>query len=82
MVTDAYGHFNTMSLTIATSLVIMAGVWFSIGHKLAVLYIFAVLFGVFTGGYISLVPSCIGQICTADRFGEVFGTCYSVVSFA
>ncbi|KAF2229643.1 MFS general substrate transporter, partial [Viridothelium virens] len=79
---DMYGHFNTMGLMIASSIIVIAGVWFSVGHKLAVLYLFAVLFGAFTGGYISLAPSCIGQICTADRFGEVFGTCYCVVSFA
>ncbi|KAI9713154.1 MAG: hypothetical protein M1820_001139 [Bogoriella megaspora] len=82
IVSDKWGHYNTMNVMITFSLVVMTAVWFSVGYRLVVLYVFAALFGIFTGGFISLAPPCVGYICDADRFGEVFGTCYGVVSFA
>lgn len=71
-----------MCTNIACSVVVITSIWPVIGQSIAVLYLFSVLFGVFTGGYISLAPSCVGHIIPSDRFGEAFGTAYSVVSFA
>lgn len=48
---------------------------------MAVLYIFAIMFGIGSGSVLSLEPSCIGQLCRPEQYGQYFGTSYVFVSF-
>lgn len=81
-VSDRIGRFNTMLLTLITSLVVTLALWLPIGDNLVLFYIFAPLFGFGSGSIISMAPVCLGQLCQADEYGQYYGTSYSVVAFA
>jgi MFS family permease len=61
-------------------LVIFA-IWVPFGHSLPGIYIFSALFGVLSGAYTNVSPTCIAQISTPEEMGARLGACYSVVSF-
>ncbi|KAG0645675.1 putative transporter MCH4 [Hyphodiscus hymeniophilus] len=79
---DRYGRFNTMILTLIWSLIIAFAIWLPVRTHIVLFYIFAPLFGFGSGSIISMAPVCIGQLCKADEYGQFYGTSYSVVSFA
>lgn len=79
---DHYGRFNSMALTLIISFIATFALWLPVGHDIVLFYIMAPVFGFGSGSIISLAPVCVGQLCKADEFGQWFGTSYSVVSFA
>ncbi|TVY67520.1 putative transporter MCH4 [Lachnellula suecica] len=81
-ISDRYGRFNTMVMTLTLSLVVTFALWLPVGNNVVLFYIFAPLFGFGSGSIISMAPVCIGQLCKADEYGQFYGTSYSLVAFA
>ncbi|KAF4635382.1 hypothetical protein G7Y89_g2712 [Cudoniella acicularis] len=79
---DRWGRFNTIILTLLFSLIVTFALWLPFGNHLILFYIFAPLFGFGSGSIISMAPVCIGQLCKADEYGQFYGTSYSLVAFA
>lgn len=81
---DRYGRFNIMILTLTFSLIVTFAVWLPVGlgDQVVLFYFFAALFGIGSGSIISMAPVCFGQLCKADQYGQYYGTSYSVVAFA
>ncbi|CAN3354389.1 probable transporter Mch4p [Diutina catenulata] len=78
---DRWGRFNVMFVTSVFSTIVIFALWFPAKGSLAFLYVFGVLFGIFTSAIVSLIPACAGQICSADKFGKVYGTLYFILAF-
>lgn len=78
---DRYGRFNTMIITLLWSLLIIFGVWLPVGQHIVAFYVFAPTFGFGSGSIISMAPVCLGQLCKADEYGQYYGTSYSLVAF-
>lgn len=78
---DMYGRFNVMIVMSLLTTIVVFGVWLPSKDNNALLFVFAVLFGVATSATISLIPASTSQICSADRFGKVYGTLYFFLSF-
>ncbi len=80
-VADEVGRFNTMIITIGMCLISTLSLWLPAGKSLAVIIVYAVIFGFASGSNISLTPVCVGQLCETERYGTFYATCYTVVSF-
>ena len=79
---DRVGRFNTLLCLVFITLIVMAAVWLPIGGRSqATLYAVVALYGLGSGGWISLAPVCAGQICRTEEYGRSYGTIYSVASF-
>lgn len=78
---DFLGRFNTLIATVALCLLCNACLWLPAGNSLALLVIFALLFGFSSGSNISLTPVCVGQLCKTEHYGRYYATAYTVVSF-
>jgi MFS family permease len=81
-ISDRYGRYNTMLMTITWTLIVVFGLWLPVGNQVILFYFFAPLFGFGSGSIISMAPVCIGQLCKADEYGQFYGTSYSLVAFA
>lgn len=71
-----------MVLTLTFSMVLTFALWLPIGNRVVLFYIFAPLFGFGSGSIISMAPVVLGELCTVDKYGQYYGTSYSVVAFA
>jgi MFS family permease len=80
-VADSLGRFNTMVITIAMCLVTTFAFWLPAGGSVALIIVYAVLFGFASGTNISLTPVCVGQLCKTENYGRYYATCYTIVSF-
>ncbi|EGC45943.1 monocarboxylate permease-like protein [Histoplasma capsulatum var. duboisii H88] len=49
-------------------------------HSVAMLVVYALVFGFGSGSNISLTPVCIGQCCKTENYGRYYATSYTVVS--
>lgn len=78
---DFLGRFNTLIATVALSLLCNACLWLPAGNSLALLVVYALLFGFSSGSNISLTPVCVGQLCKTEHYGRYYATAYTVVSF-
>lgn len=78
---DIFGRFNTMIFFTALCLVSTLALWLPAGSSMAMLVLYAVIFGFGSGSNISLTPVCVGQLCSTQRYGTYYATCYTVVSF-
>lgn len=81
-IADRYGRINTQTALIAVGAIAIFTIWLPLGNTLAGLYMFSTVFGLASGSFLSLAPTCIGQISKASEVGGRFGICYSVVSLA
>lgn len=82
LVADKLGRFNALILAILLSLFAVVALWFPSSHHIALLIIFALVFGFASGSGISLTPVCVGQLCKVENYGRYYATCYTPVSFA
>lgn len=80
-VSDYLGRFNTMTLAVVGCLLSTACLWFPAGGRVALLVVYAALFGFFSGSNISLTPVCVGQLCKTEHYGRYYATAYTIVSF-
>ncbi|KAJ5085898.1 hypothetical protein N7532_010669 [Penicillium argentinense] len=78
---DHVGPMNTMSLTVALTMLITLVLWLPVGNYLGVLYPVCLLLGAGTGSYISLTAVCVGRLCKVEEMGQWLGTCYFIGSF-
>ncbi|KAJ5628945.1 hypothetical protein N7490_011173 [Penicillium lividum] len=78
---DFLGRFNTLIATVALCLLCNACLWLPAGNSLALLVIYALLFGFASGSNISLTPVCVGQLCKTENYGRYYATAYTIVSF-
>ncbi|KAJ5103353.1 hypothetical protein N7532_003882 [Penicillium argentinense] len=78
---DYLGRFNTLIATVALCLLCNACLWLPAGDSLALLIVYAVLFGFASGSNISLTPVCVGQLCKTENYGRYYATAYTIVSF-
>jgi MFS family permease len=80
-VSDYLGRFNTMILAVVGCLLTTACLWLPAGSSsTALLVVYSVLFGFFSGSNISLTPVCVGQLCKTEHYGRYYATTYTVVS--
>jgi len=80
ILSDSLGRFNLLAPTsfIAGLLVLVS--W-TFADTLATLLIFSVLYGFFSGAFISVVTPCIAQISEIHEIGIRIGLMYSIISF-
>ncbi|KAJ5723941.1 hypothetical protein N7488_001976 [Penicillium malachiteum] len=78
---DFLGRFNTLIVTVALCLLCNACLWLPAGNSLALLVIYALIFGFASGSNISLTPVCVGQLCKTEHYGRYYATAYTIVSF-
>ena len=90
LIADRIGRFNA---TIATTVICWVSAftfWLTpellvdglYSTRIALLIVFALVFGFGSGSGISLIPVCVGQLCRTEEYGRYYATCYTVVSFA
>lgn len=77
---DRYGRFNVLIITIVGCALSSACLWLTAGSSQALLTVFAVVFGFFSGGNLSLAPVCVGQLCKLESYGRYYATAYLLVS--
>lgn len=78
---DVFGRLNALILTVVLSLLCNAILWLLAGSSIALLVIYALLFGFSSGSNISLTPVCIGELCKTENYGRYYATTYTIVSF-
>ncbi len=81
LIADKLGRFNAMVLTISLCLVSTFAFWLPAGDHIALIIVFALVFGFASGSGISLTPVCVGQLCKIENYGRYYATCYTIVSF-
>lgn len=82
LVADLFGRFNTLLSLVTVTLVVMSAVWLPFGSRdEATLYAVAALFGLGSGGWVSLAPVCAGQLCRTEDYGRYYGAIYGVGAF-
>jgi len=81
LVADKVGHFNAMIVTIFLCLVSTLALWLPAGESIAMIVVYAIVFGFASGSGISLTPVCVGQLCKVENYGRYYATCYTIVSF-
>lgn len=81
LLADKYGRFNMMIASSTLTTIAIFALWLPLNQSYAILMAFAVVFGISSSAVISLIPVCAGQICSADRFGKVYGTLYFFLAF-
>ncbi|KAH8657779.1 major facilitator superfamily domain-containing protein [Xylariales sp. PMI_506] len=77
---DRLGRFNVLILTIFGCGLSVACFWLTSGSSVALLAIFALVFGFFSGSNVSLAPVCIGQLCSIDSYGRYYATANVLIS--
>ena len=80
-VADRIGRFNCMVLTIFLCLVSTLALWLPAKGNVALIVVYAIIFGFGSGSGISLTPVCVGQLCKVENYGRYYATCYTLVSF-
>ncbi|CEP61998.1 uncharacterized protein LALA0_S04e05402g [Lachancea lanzarotensis] len=74
---DRYvGRMMIITIGLLLMTVLSLVLWLPFGHKLAVLYVFAALYGIFFSSILSLVPIAVGQICKIEEFGRRYSMMY------
>lgn len=67
---DAMGRFNVLMLTVGGCAVMVLALWLPAGDSEPMLIAFTILLGFTSGGNISLIPVCIGQLCETRNYGR------------
>ncbi|KAL1974366.1 hypothetical protein VTN31DRAFT_4570 [Thermomyces dupontii] len=79
-VADYVGRYNAMIVTVLGCMLTTACLWLPAGDNKALLIVYALLFGFFSGSNIGLTPVCIGQLCKTENYGRYYATSYTIVS--
>lgn len=81
LLADRWGRFNMIILTVALCAVSILAFWLPAGGSKAVLVVFTVVLGFASGGNVSLLPVCVGQLCDSRDYGRFLSTSMLVASF-
>ncbi|KAF2275793.1 MFS general substrate transporter [Westerdykella ornata] len=77
---DQIGRLNVL-YHMALILGLLCTMW-ALSSTVTILVAFAILFGFFSGAYVALVPSAVGQISPDEKLGGRIGAFYSLVAFS
>lgn len=80
-VADKIGRFNALVATVFLCLVSILAFWLPAQGSIALIIVYALVFGFASGSGISLTPVCVGQLCKVENYGRYYATCYTLVSF-
>ncbi|KAH3678874.1 hypothetical protein WICPIJ_008801 [Wickerhamomyces pijperi] len=74
------GRFNIVILMLLGCAACSLILWLPFGYSLPILYVYAALYGFFSGAILSLPPVCCGQISKTEEFGKRYATTYLITS--
>jgi MFS family permease len=80
IVADKIGRYNTIIVITLVSAVFSLALWIPSKSNAAII-VFLIIFGFSSGGFISLGPACIAQICDIRQIGTRTGAAYAVMAF-
>ncbi len=80
-ISDKFGRFNTIVVTIFLCVVTVFGLWLPARESKPMLTAFGVLFGFASGSNLSLAPVCLGQLCDSREYGRYLSTAMMAASF-
>lgn len=78
---DRYGRFNVMLAGNVLQTICIWAILLPANSLLPLLYTFTVMYGCMNASLISLIASCLGQICPATQFGKFYGMLYFLLAF-
>ncbi|KAB8446198.1 hypothetical protein FH972_025180 [Carpinus fangiana] len=87
-VADRIGRYNAMVVTVLLCVLSVFGLWLpdclveGPTDSVALIVVFAVVFGFASGSGISLTPICVGELCETQEYGRYYATAYTIVSFS
>lgn len=81
LASDKVGRFNMLILTVGGCAVMVLALWLPAGDSKPMLIAFTTLLGFTSGGNVSLIPVCIGQICDTQNYGRFLSTAMLVAGF-
>lgn len=81
LLADRWGRFNMIILTVALCAVSILALWLPAGGSKAVLVVFTIVLGFASGGNVSLLPVCVGQLCDSRDYGRFLSSSMLVASF-
>ena len=77
---DKLGRFNVMIVVTLLSAIVTLAIWVP-GKSTAAIIVYAMLFGLSSGGFISLGPALIAQVSDISQMGVRTGAAFAVASF-
>ncbi|KAK3192524.1 hypothetical protein K4F52_001323 [Lecanicillium sp. MT-2017a] len=78
---DRLGRFNTLIATVGGCALSVLALWLPARDSQPLLVAFTVLLGFASGGNVSLIPVCIGQICETRHYGRYLSTAMLLAGF-
>jgi MFS family permease len=78
---DHFGKFNVTIITCALSVIFTLALWIP-AHDNASITAFAVLYGIVSGTFVSMISPLVAQISDIRQIGVRVGTCFMVFSIA
>ncbi|KAJ6442532.1 hypothetical protein O9K51_03707 [Purpureocillium lavendulum] len=81
LVCDRMGRFNVLLITVGGCAVTVLALWLPASDTQGLLIAFVVLLGFMSGGNVSLIPVCIGQLCETQDYGRYLSTAMLVAGF-
>lgn len=81
LLADKWGRFNMIILTVGMCAVSILALWLPAGGSKALLVVFTVVLGFASGGNVSLLPVCVGQLCDSRDYGRFLSSAMLVASF-
>lgn len=73
-----FGSYNVIIAQLVLSGIADLVIWMPFQTKTAALYVYSIVYGIFFGGILSLVPNCCSQINRAEKFGARYATQYFI----
>lgn len=78
---DKWGRFNMIILMVGLCAVSILALWLPARGSKALLIVFTIVLGFASGGNVSLLPVCVGQLCDSRDYGRFLSTSMLVASF-
>ncbi|PFH53268.1 hypothetical protein AMATHDRAFT_137721 [Amanita thiersii Skay4041] len=79
-VSDTIGRFNLLTPSAFLSGLSCVVLWLP-ARSLMLLYVFAGVYGFFSGAFISIITPCVAQISDTHEIGTRIGMLYTIISF-
>ncbi|PQE32830.1 riboflavin transporter MCH5 protein [Rutstroemia sp. NJR-2017a WRK4] len=85
-IADKIGRYNTMIISSFLAMASVLGLWLPdalLGKppSLALLIVFDVVFGFVSGANVTLVPVCLGQLCSTQEYGRYYASAFIFCAF-
>ncbi|KAJ3731272.1 major facilitator superfamily domain-containing protein [Lentinula guzmanii] len=80
ILSDRIGRFNLLAPTSFVAGLSILVCWM-FAHTLPTLIVFSILYGFFSGAFISVITPCVAQISDIREIGMRIGLMYSIISF-